>query len=203
MIRVGFGCDQPGYLRPIEARLLVSVGSTIHRYLLATSEVRNTSTIGLRSSHAESHIGPALDGTNAAGVRKMIRATRRFIHAVSGFIRVAYAPLAVRVSNLLGLLNASLRIGQVARPCWVSTTDRALLKVTFQNVTSRKCIGTKHTLVRAVAGVMKEMTLYVLCVDVSFGAVRTRKLAFCILEWCDVALCASSAGISGWAPGRS
>jgi hypothetical protein len=55
--------------------------------------------------------------------------------------------------SLLILLNVSLRVGQVTGSGGVSTTDRTLLEVTLQDVTSRKRIAAKHTHVRAVASV--------------------------------------------------
>lgn len=203
VIRPGFGCDlrlstirrmkyivveglmrtSLEHLRPIEARLLVPVRSTIHghsvltrghtvaRHLLVVHGVRHISTIGLRGSHAGGHVIPVLVG--AAGTREMALVTSHVIHAVRDgnhakgmnhalsrhvvqAIEVVQVGLVAEANGLLSLsilFNVSLRVGQVASSCGVSTANGALLEVALQNVTSRKRITAKHAHVGAITSI--------------------------------------------------
>lgn len=210
--------------------MLVPVRSTIHGHsvltrghavaghLLVVHRVGDVGAIGLRGTHARSHIvtilgmaavavGPrklvlvaghvahaVVDGDNAKGVNHAI--SRHVVHA----IEVLHVSLVAEASGLLGLgvlLNVSLRVGQVARSRGVPTTDGALLEVALQDVTSGKRITTKHAHIRAVASVTKKMALQVLRVQVSLGAVWARELAVGILDGNDVVLCASASGGGG------
>jgi hypothetical protein len=54
---------------------------------------------------------------------------------------------------LLRPLDVGVRVRQVGRSGWVTTSDRALLEVALQNITPRERILAKNTHVRAITGV--------------------------------------------------
>jgi hypothetical protein len=55
--------------------------------------------------------------------------------------------------SLLVLLDVSLRMRQVTRSGGVATTDRALLEVTLQDITSREGVAAENAHVWAITGV--------------------------------------------------
>jgi hypothetical protein len=84
--------------------------------------------------------------------------TWHVVHAIH-MIHVALVGL---LSILLLLLNVSLGMRQMTRPSRISSTDRALLEVSLEDITARKRIAAQHAHVWAVAGVSEEMTLQML-----------------------------------------
>lgn len=78
---------------------------------------------------------------------------------------------------LLLFFNVGLGVRQMTRPRGISSTDRALLKVSLEDITARKRIAAQDTHVWSVAGVTKEMSLQVFRMKVGLGAVGAREFA--------------------------
>jgi len=107
-----------------------------------------------------------LDGNHAKGMDHVV--TRKVAQTIE-VVQVAVVGETSSLLSLSVLLDVSLRVGQVACSGGVSTTDRTLLEVALQDVTSGKRIATKNTHVGAVAGVPEKMTLKMLRVKVGLG----------------------------------
>jgi hypothetical protein len=83
------------------------------------------------------------------------------LHAVKSVHLVHFTFLGFLLSSSM-LLNVGLGVRQVTRPSRISSSDRALLEMSLEDIASGKRIAAQHAHVRAVAGVTEEMTLEVL-----------------------------------------
>jgi hypothetical protein len=124
---------------------------------------------------------------------------------VAQAIEMVEITLVSKTGGLLGLLvllDVSLRMRQVTRSGGVATTDRALLEVTLQDITSREGVAAENAHVWAITGVSQEMALKMLGMEVSLGAVRAREFAVSVLHG-NHSVLGASAGSWGSGSARS
>lgn len=155
------------HLGPVNGRLLVRVGVAVHGHaiLRRNSVARHMLTvhvaaIWLRATHNGSRHGAAIAISVDATVLNWNHAKGMDHAGVVGHVlkvaHVVHVTLVAKRGSLLGLgvlFDVGLGVRQMAGAGGVTTADRALLEMTFENITSGESVATEDAHVRTITSV--------------------------------------------------